>query len=227
MHRGVPLRRVDEVGLPVVVLEERHVAALAAVGTHAAEVAIGAGGAVGHRHAGARLLVVGAVDVQPHHVLLRPRVVDDLRPLDDPGRVKVVLRIVCHRGENDALVLPAEEVLRRVAGDADRVDAPEERLLADRVRRVLVLAEPVVRAAVEEDAAAVSLDGPAVHVEPDGARLEGGCCGLGRGGRRDQQGQQEQKRRHPEKTHPPPPRREWPARHSTPALAPPIALPRA
>ena len=172
MHRGVPLRRVDEVGLPVVVLEERHVAALAAVGTHAAEVAVGAGGAVGHGHAGARLLVVGAVDVQPHHVLLRLRVVDDLRPLDDAGRVERVLRVVLDGREDDALVLPAEEVSRRVAGDSDRVDPPEQPLLGGRVRRVLVLAEPVVRALVVQDAAAVGLDGPAGGVEPDLAGAE-------------------------------------------------------
>ena len=88
MHRLVPLGRVDEVGPAVVVLEQRHVAALAAVRADAAEVAVGARGPVGHGDAGARLLVAGVVDVQPHHVLLRPGVVDDLRPLDDAARVR-------------------------------------------------------------------------------------------------------------------------------------------
>lgn len=117
---------VDEVGGAVVVLEDGHVAALAAVGALAVEVLEGPRGGGADRHADGGLGVVGVVNVHPHHVLPRPVVEDDLRPLEDVPSVEVVGGVRFFSGEDDPLVCPRPQVLGGVAADPDNVNLVED-----------------------------------------------------------------------------------------------------
>ncbi|GER56685.1 adenylyl-sulfate kinase [Striga asiatica] len=103
---AVVLRRVDEVGSPIVILEDGHVPALAPVGPHAAEVHKRACGLVGNSNTRGGPCVVAIVHVHPHHVLACPVVVDDLGPLEDVRWVEVVGLVAGLGSQYDALVLP-------------------------------------------------------------------------------------------------------------------------
>ena len=149
----------------------------ARVGPEAAPVDVGSRHPVRHRHPAPRALVAGALalEVEPHDELPGLPVVDHLGALDDAAHREVVVRVVLHHGQDDALVLPVVEVPRRVAVDAHlgRVAG----LALD-----LVLPEPVVAALEVEDPAPVRVDVDAAVVGPQLAGPEGGVVAAGRDG---------------------------------------------
>ena len=141
------------------------------VGSRRVEELVRAFGAVGHGHAVAGGVVALPLqfEVEPHAEFLRHGIVDDLRTLQDAAALNVAVgrgtaapactlaRSLVGDAEGDAAVAPVDEVFRGVAHHADEGVARAV---------VLMLAEPVPRVAILQDAAAVGVDMPTAVIVP-------------------------------------------------------------
>ena len=143
----------------------------AGVGALGIEEAVGAFGAVGNGDAVAGGIVASSFEfeMEPHAELLGGGVVDDLGSFEDAAALDVGTAVVAD-AEGHAAVVPVEEVLGGIAGDADEgIGGPVG----------LVLAEPVVGVAVVEHTAAVGVDVLPAVIGPEFAGADGGALGLG------------------------------------------------
>jgi hypothetical protein len=112
------------------------------------------------------IAIVATVDVHPQHVLPGLVIVDDLGPLDDAVRSLIA---ATRPRQQRALVLPPDEVIRRVAIDVD-----ERRALA------LILADEVVCPVYADDTGPVGIEVFAIRLDrvSERALLKNGCLVL-------------------------------------------------
>ena len=117
----------------------------------------------GDGKADARIVVSAplALQVEKHHVLSCRRRLDDFRSLKD-ALLLDVMPFLCRHRERYSLVLPRDEIARRVASDAYM------RAIAGAAAD-LVLSVPVPDIAVFQESAAVRVYMHAVRVLPDSA----------------------------------------------------------
>src|SRR5260370_38735322 len=97
---------MKNIGLIVIIFEDRHIAAVQLVRSHTAEKFIATCRLITYRYANPRILIIVRIEMQEHHIHFGQSIVDNFGPFNNFACMKLMLWVILYSREYQPFVLP-------------------------------------------------------------------------------------------------------------------------